>query len=96
VYSRCKHNIRDIRKPDWGGMAHSIPQNLGRGNISLKNKTKRKNKIKGQMNKKKRRSHIPNRVLKTKVMSVTQKWHVKSTLWEKTTMSIKKNNAITK
>jgi cell division protein FtsB len=83
-------------------MAHSIPQNLGRGNISLKNKTKRKNKIKGQMNKKKRRSHIPNRVLKTKVMSVTQKWHVKSTLWEKdninkkTTMSIKKNNAITK
>jgi hypothetical protein len=32
-------------------MAHSIPPNLGRGNISLKNETNSKKKIKDQMNK---------------------------------------------
>jgi hypothetical protein len=46
---KLKHNIRDRRKPDWRGMAHSIPPNLDVRTLILKskilNKTKEKLKI---------------------------------------------------
>jgi hypothetical protein len=35
---KLKHNIRDRGKPDWRGMAHSIPPNLNVRTLILKSK----------------------------------------------------------
>jgi hypothetical protein len=62
------------------GMAQSIPPNLEGGN-SLTWKTKLETRViyKRKRNKKEI-FHIPNGNIKTKTLSVTSKWHIKSTL----------------
>jgi hypothetical protein len=62
MYIKLKHNIRNKRKPDWRGMAHSIPPNLDIRTLILKskilNKTKGKTKnIKINKNNKRKLKH---------------------------------------
>jgi hypothetical protein len=63
-------------------MAQSIPPNLEVKTLNLKKKTKNKSNIQGNKETIKEKLHIPNGSMNTKILSVTSKWHVKSTLWK--------------
>ncbi len=76
-------------------MAHSIPPNLYVKTLNLKSKTKNKNNIQDNKRNNKRKCHIPNGSIKSKALSVTSKWHVKSTLW-KTENNQKKTQCLSK
>jgi hypothetical protein len=76
-------------------MAQSIPLNLEVKTLNLKKKTKNKSNIQGNKETIKEKLHIPNGSMNTKIMSVTSKWHVKSTLW-KTENNQKKTQCLSK
>jgi len=61
-------------------MAHSIPPNLYVKTLNLKSKTKNKNNIQDNKRNNKRKFHIPNDSIKSKTLTITSKWHTKSTL----------------
>jgi len=63
-------------------MAYSIPPNLEVKTLNLKKKTKNKSNIQDNKETIKEKLRIPNGSMNTKILSVTSKWHVKSTLWK--------------